>query len=74
MEWVLFGVLSVVAAMVFNFVNPYIVGKTTDFASGSSLPYVRKTLVTAASFFVVLLVAGFLVGLLTKGADIPTAS
>lgn len=71
MEWVLFGVLSILAAILFNFVNPKILASPST--TGLQASYAGKTLLTGAAFFVVLLVAAFIMSMVDGGAEIPTA-
>jgi len=74
MEWIFFGVFSIFAAMLFNYIQPRIlatsIGQTTT-AKG----YIGATLVTAAGFFIVLALAGFLMSLVVgkRAAEVPTA-
>jgi protein-S-isoprenylcysteine O-methyltransferase Ste14 len=68
MEWVFFAVFSVLAALVFNFVNPKIMAMSWAQTPNAS-SFIGRTLVTAASFFVVLAVAGVLMSLVTGKAE-----
>jgi hypothetical protein len=64
MEWVFFGVFSILAAIIFNYVNPKV--SAMSWAQGPSASgYIGKTLVTGAAFFVVLIVAGLLMSAVT---------
>lgn len=73
MEWIFFGVFSILAAIIFNFVNPKVSSMAwaqTPSASG----YIGKTLVTGAAFFIVLAAAGMLMSVVTgRSGKIPTA-
>lgn len=74
MEYAFFAVFSIVAAMIFNFIQPKIAAMSWA-QTTSAKGYVGMTLVTAAGFFVVLAAAGFLMSMVlgAKGAEIPTA-
>lgn len=74
MEFVLFFAFSVLAAIGFNALNPKIMA--TKWAQDPrAAGYAGRTLFTAVSFFLVLIAAGFVVGLADKGgaARPPTA-
>jgi hypothetical protein len=71
MHLVFFGAFSIVAAILFNFLSPKITamisGPVTDATGTTSTGgFVGTTLVTAVSFFLVLLAAGFLMGLVSN--------
>lgn len=72
MEWVFFAAFSVLAAIIFNFINPKIMAmEWAQTQSASS--YIGRTLVTAASFFVVLAAAGVIMSLVAKKVALPSA-
>jgi hypothetical protein len=75
MEYVFFAAFATLAAILFNYGYPRVTAMTwaqsTTFSS-----YAGKTFLTAISFFVVLLAAGFLISIVSgnsKGATPPTA-
>lgn len=72
MEWVFFGAFSVLAAVIFNYVNPKIMSMQWAQTQGAA-SYFGKTLVTAVSFFVVLTLAGVLMSLVSRKAQLPSA-
>ena len=69
MEWVFFGVFSILAAVIFNFVNPKITASTWA-QSPSASGYMGRTLVTGAAFFIVLVAAGFLMSIVTGKREV----
>lgn len=73
MEWVFFAVFSVVAAMIFNWVNPRIMATTWAQSPGAS-SFIGKTLVTGAAFFIVLIAASFLMALVTGKHEVAVTS
>ena len=72
MEWFFFGAFAVVAAMIFNFINPKITAMSWA-QKGTASGYVGTTLVTAAAFFVVLALAGVLMSIVSKRVQLPAA-
>lgn len=70
MDWVFFGAFAVVAAIIFNFVNPKIMAMQWA-QNQSASSYVGKTLVTAVSFFAVLVLAGLIVSFVKPSAATP---
>lgn len=59
MEWIFFGIFSVIAALLYNFIYPKITAMSWA-QTPSASSYAGKTLVTALAFFVVLIAAGFI--------------
>lgn len=64
MDFVFFGVFAILAAIIFNWVNPKVMATAWAQGPGAS-SYIGKTLVTGAAFFIVLIAAGFLMSLVT---------
>lgn len=63
-----FAVFSILAALIFNFINPKIMALQWAQDKGTA-SYAGRTLVTAASFFIVLAAAGVLMSLVTGKAE-----
>lgn len=77
MEWILFGVLAVLAAMGFNLIHTRVWGNARFMArqakySGKTL-YAFNTAATAAVIFVTIIVAAALMKAAGERAAIPTA-
>lgn len=72
MEWLFFGVFSVFAAILFNAIQPRIAAMSWA-QTTSAKGYIGMTLVTATGFFVVLLVAGFIMKMVTGRAEVHPA-
>jgi hypothetical protein len=70
MEYVLFAALSGVAAVLFNYAFPMVTSNAK--VSPYLTSYAGKTIVTAATFFVVLIVAGSLMALVGERTSLPT--
>jgi hypothetical protein len=69
MEWAFFGVFALVAAMIFNYVQPMITAQSWAQTPGAS-SFIGKTLVTGLGFFVVLIAAAFLMKLVTGKREV----
>lgn len=67
MPFVFFGIFAIVAAILFNAIQPRILAMSWA-QSSNAKTYAGTTGVTALGFFIVLLLAGFLVGLVDSGA------
>lgn len=74
MEWIFFGVFSIFAAILYNFIAPKI-AQTQLGQSTSAKGYIGQTLVTAVAFFVVLAAASLLMSIVVgkRAAELPTA-
>lgn len=70
MEWIFFGAFSVVAAMLFNFAYPKIQAMEWAQKAGGK-GFIGITLVTASAFFVVLIVASFLMATVIRRPSLP---
>lgn len=70
MDLLFFGAFSILAALLFNAANPRIMAMKWA-QSPRAMTYAGKTGVTAISFFVVLLAAGFVMSLVKQGASTP---
>ena len=70
MEFVFYFGFAVVAALLFNAIQPRILAMSWA-QSSNAKTYAGTTLVTALGFFIVLLLAGFLVSLVDVGATRP---
>ena len=72
MEWAFFGVFALVAAMLFNYIQPTILSQSwasTISSTGGTAgtpTFIGNTLVTGLGFFVVLIAAGFLMKIVGK--------
>ena len=76
MQWILFLVLSAIAAILWNPVNNFLTAQSAKATSAGATSffgsYAGKTALTAAGFFVVLLVAATVLNFVSKGAgEIP---
>lgn len=67
MEFVFFGAFALVAAMIFNVINPKVMAMSWAQAQNMQ-GFIGRTLVTGAAFFVVLFAAGFLMKLVLNRA------
>lgn len=70
MEYLFFAGFSVLAAILFNAIYPRLTAMSWA-QSSTAKTYAGTTAVTALAFFVVLLLAGFVVGLVDAGATRP---
>lgn len=70
MEFLFFAAFSILAAMLFNFGNPRIMAMSWA-QTPRATTYAGKTIVTALSFFVVLMAAGLIMGFVKQGASTP---
>ena len=69
MEWAFFGVFALVAAMIFNYVQPMIAAQSWAQTPGAT-GFIGKTLVTGLGFFVVLFAAAFLMKMVTGKREV----
>ena len=73
MQWMLFVALSAIAAILWNPVNNFLTAQSAKATSTGAVSffgsYAGKTAITAAGFFVVLLVAATVLNFVSRGSN-----